>query len=58
MAASRVAGKGFSPTENALSAGKGDGSVQRGRNLLSTIALLKLDVYADDLIVDSLVTLY
>jgi len=29
----------FFPIENALSAGKGDGSVQRGRSMLSTIAL-------------------
>jgi len=28
----------FFPTENALSAGKGDGSAQRGRSVLSTIA--------------------
>jgi len=28
------------PTKNALSAGKGDGSAQRGRSMLSTIALL------------------
>jgi len=32
-------GRGFLPIENALSAGKGDGSAQRGRSMLSTIAL-------------------
>jgi len=32
----------FFPTENALSAGKGDGSAQRGRSMLSTIALFVL----------------
>jgi len=30
----------FFLTENALSAGKGDGSAQRGQSMLSTIALL------------------
>jgi len=29
----------FFPIENALSAGKGDGSAQRGQSMLSTIAL-------------------
>ena len=36
-----MAGKGFSsPLKNALSAGKGDGSVQHERSMLSRIALL------------------
>ena len=32
----------FFPVEKALSVGKGDGSAERGRSMLSTIALLKL----------------
>jgi len=35
-------GRCFLPLKNALSAGKGDGSAQRGRSMLSTIALLSL----------------
>jgi len=34
---------GTYPIENALSASKGDGSAQRGRSILSTIALLLLN---------------
>jgi len=39
----------FFPTENALLAGKGNGSTQRGRSMLSTIALLLLysDMYSN-----------
>jgi len=36
----------FFPTENALSALKGDGSAQRGQSMLSTIALFHLFMHA------------
>jgi len=35
----------FFPIENALSARKGDGSAQRGQSMLSTIALLRDQIY-------------
>ena len=34
----------FFPLKNALSAGKGDGSAQRGRSMLPTIALFLLSL--------------
>jgi len=46
----------FFPTENELSAGKGDRSAQRGRGMLSTIALLNSRI--DSNILDILLHVY
>ena len=51
--------EGGFPTENALSAGKGDGNAQRGagRSMLSTIALIVCTVKISIFIVHESITL-